>query len=89
MNRDNCILSSINGIAYAYSWYLDIVENSNTIPPAVTSVSLDHGSEAGDVEVSWHMITQSTYPIEEYRVALSYEGAITSANWSATLPLSL
>ncbi len=78
--------STYSGVHWNRTWYVNIVENSTTTPPEVASVSLDHGNEAGDVEVSWHMIPQSTYPIEEYQVAMSYDGAITSANWTeATL----
>lgn len=73
--------TTYSAVNWNRTWFIYIVENLTTIPPAVSFVSLDHGPEAGDVDVSWHMISQSTYPIVEYQVAMSYEGAVTVDNW--------
>ncbi len=78
--------STYSSVTWNRTWYISTVENLTTIPPVVSFVVLDHGPVAGDVEVSWHMISQSTYPIVEYRIAMSYEGPVTADNWAdATL----
>jgi hypothetical protein len=82
------------GLSYSYSsvnwdriWYVDVLENPTTIPPVVPFVSLDHGPEVADVIVSWHIIPQSTYPVVEYRIAMSYEDEVTTENWADAIQL--
>jgi len=51
-------------------------------PREVPSVTVGHGPEPGEAEVSWWIVNWATYPIAEYQVAFSYQGPITSANWN-------
>ena len=79
--------SAYSSVSWNRTWYISVTENQTTIPPAVTSIVISHGPEAADVEVSWHMISVSSYPIVEYQVGMSYEGPITTDNWSETILL--
>ncbi len=79
--------SFYDSVNWNRTWYVKVLENNSTIPPVVSSVQLDHGVQAADVEISWNMITQSTFPIVEYQVAMSYQGMITPDNWSGATSL--
>ncbi len=54
-------------------------------PREVPFVRAGHGPLPGDVEISWMIISWATFPIEEYQVAVSYEGPITTDNWDQAL----
>ena len=54
----------------------------STNPREVPFVSMEHGPEPGEAEVSWWIVNWATFPIAEYQVAFSYEGPITEANWN-------
>ncbi len=59
------------------------LESPNSLNPReVPSVTIGHGPNPGEAAVSWWFVNWSTFPIEEYFVALSGEGPITEANWS-------
>jgi len=79
--------SSYSSLTWDRTWYITVLENPTTIPPDVPSVVIAHGIEAADVDVSWHFIPQSIYPINEYRVAMSYEGPLTTENWEDAILL--
>ena len=51
-------------------------------PREVPFVTVGHGTEPGEAEVSWWIVSWATFPIAEYRVAFSHEGPITEANWN-------
>jgi len=54
-------------------------------PREVPFVRAGHGPLPGDVEISWMIISWATFPIEEYQVAVSYQGPITTDNWDQDL----
>jgi len=73
--------ASYSSVTWGRTWYISVQENQSTAPPAVGSVSIEHGPVAADVVVGWDMITTSTYTMNEYLVKMSYDGPITAENW--------
>ncbi len=72
---------SFQGTQWSRIWYLDVNENPSTSPPAVPGIVLSHGVSAASVRVQWQWVNNSEFPVEEYVVALSYDGPITALNW--------
>ena len=54
-------------------------------PREVPFVRAGHGPLPGEVEISWMIVNWATFPIEEYQVAVSYEGPVTADNWDQAL----
>jgi len=52
-------------------------------PREVPLVEVTHGPDPGQAAVSWMILTWSSFPIEEYLVAVSLTGPITEDNWDA------
>lgn len=81
------LLVGFSGVHWSRTWYLDVQQDPSTAPPVVVGVSLGDGPEPADVRVGWLGVGDSTYPVVDYLVAMSYGGPVTDANWDAALPL--
>ena len=74
---------SYQGTQWDHTWFLNVNQNPVTAPGAVPGVTLAHGTDPVSVRVSWQWIASSEFPMADYLVALSTEGAITAENWDA------
>ena len=69
-----------------HQWSVRILSTSTDRPDEVTGVNLEDGPLPGEISVSWLKVITSVYPISEYEVAMSYDGAVSTDNWdSATI----
>lgn len=66
-----------------YFWVLDVRPVAQTAPPAVTSAAVAPGSDPVQVWMTWTRVSGSTYPLVDYVIVLSYDGAVTADNWEA------
>lgn len=71
-----------------YFWVIDVASAPLTVPPQVPGVALAAGPEPVEVVVTWSRIAVSTYPIVAYEIVMSYDGAITIANWGQAIALA-
>lgn len=71
-----------------YFWVIDVASAPLTVPPQVPGVTLAPGPEPVEVVVTWSRIGSSTYPIVAYEIVMSYDGAITIANWGQAIALA-
>ncbi|MCB1183044.1 carboxypeptidase regulatory-like domain-containing protein [bacterium] len=81
------VFARAGDVARNYYWVITVGPGSTTLPPPVTGISAEAGPEAGEVLVSWARVTPTTYPIDEYVVAVSFDGPISAANWDAATEL--
>lgn len=82
VGKDTLGLSTFAGaVRDTYYWVITVEEDVSVIPPEVPDVLAEPGPAPADVKVTWKWVTNSTYPIVEYQVAVSYDGAINEVNW--------
>lgn len=74
-------------VARNYYWTITVVASENTLPLPVDGVAADAGPEPGDVLVAWLRVNPGAYALDEYVVAVSHSGPITTANWDQTREL--
>jgi hypothetical protein len=82
VGKDTLGVSAMAGAARdTYYWVLTVEEDLSAIPPEVPDVLAGPGPHPADVEVTWKWVTGATFPLVEYQVAVSFDGAINEDNW--------
>jgi hypothetical protein len=82
VGKDTLGVSAMAGaVRDTYYWVLTVEEDLSAIPPEVPDVLAGPGPRPADVQVSWKWVTGATFPLVQYQVAVSYDGAINEANW--------
>ena len=75
------VQAAAEGVARNYYWVIDVSSTGSTLPPEVPGVAAGPGPGPGDVAVTWSRVSASTYPLNEYVIAVSFTGPISGANW--------
>lgn len=78
---------SYSGVTWNRTWYGNVSANPSAAPPPVPQVLVEHAYQSGAVDLSWIWVSNSFYPIEEYQMAMSYEGPISVENWDEAIML--
>ncbi|MFH2053395.1 MAG: matrixin family metalloprotease [bacterium] len=81
------VTASSGGRSGAFEWTVTVSEDVATLPPAVPQVRVTHGILPAEARVSWNFVGSSTYPIDSYLVACSFDGPLSVANWDQALQL--
>lgn len=80
--------ASSGGSSGAFEWTVTVNEDVTTLPPAVSQVRVNHGTLPAEARVSWNFVGSSTYPIQSYLVACSFQGPLSVANWDQSVQLA-
>ena len=75
------VQAEADGYGRNYYWVVNVSSSPSVLPPAVPAVAAGPGPAPGDVAVTWTKVGPSTYPPDEYIVAVSFDGPITVSNW--------
>ncbi len=81
------VQAQADGFARTYFWVINVESLPSTLPPPVMSILAGPGPEPGDVLVTWTKVGASAYPMNEYVVAMSFDGPISAENWSTAREL--
>jgi hypothetical protein len=66
-------------------WIIRVVSSIDDRPPEVTPIYLEDGALPGEVTARWLEVAESSFAIEEYVVAISYDGPINVNNWDSVV----
>ncbi|MBU8871924.1 MAG: hypothetical protein KOO60_13740 [Gemmatimonadales bacterium] len=69
-----------------HEWVITVSSTADDIPPEVTGLALEDGLEPGILSLRWGSVPGSIYPMQDYLVAMRYDGPVSIEDWdNATL----
>jgi len=75
------VYAAAGDVARNYYWAINVVASATTLPLPVDGVGAEAGPAPGDVLVAWLRVNPGAYALDEYVIAVSHTGPITTANW--------